>query len=517
MEKKKRSAAVTVAVMTLITLGGKLLGLVRDRLLTVNYGSGMEANAFLTASRIPRVFFDTVFSSAIAACLIPVMGEVMEKRGKKEALRFAGNFMTVMALICAVVTVLGTVFAGPLTRFFADGFDSETALLCARLTRIMMPTVLFTGVAFSFVGVLQSFDEFNVPAAISLVSNAAVILYYVLFNRTFGIFGLAVAYLAAWALQALVQIPALLKKGFRYYPSLSLVNPDMKKVWKLLLPVMVSTWVLPLIQTVNSKFGSRLFDGAGVSAVEYAFNLYTIVVGLFVFQVTNYIFPRLSRESASGDQSALRDTLRSAMHTTLFVVIPLTAGLFVMARPLVAFIYGGGKFDDFSIEITSRALRWMSLGMVGYTVQYVVARAWFAGQAGAVPLAAGVLSIAANVGLCSLLTPRFDVAGIAVASAVSFTVNAAVMAAPLKKRGAGFLDRAFLTDMAKLTLAAAVMALGAWGVLKALEGRAGKLLTLLLPTAAGIVLYALLAAAFKTDETVYLLKKLRKSPGGERR
>ena len=517
MEKKKRSAAVTVAVMTLITLGGKLLGLVRDRLLTVNYGSGMEANAFLTASRIPRVFVDTVFSSPIAACLIPVMGEVMEKRGKKEALRFAGNFMTVMALICAVVTVLGTVFAGPLTRFFADGFDSETALLCARLTRIMMPTVLFTGVAFSFVGVLQSFDEFNVPAAISLVSNAAVILYYVLFNRTFGIFGLAVAYLAAWALQALVQIPALLKKGFRYYPSLSLVNPDIKKVWKLLLPVMVSTWVLPLIQTVNSKFGSRLFDGAGVSAVEYAFNLYTIVVGLFVFQVTNYIFPRLSRESASGDQSALRVTLRSAMHTTLFVVIPLTAGLFVMARPLVAFIYGGGKFDDFSIEITSRALRWMSLGMVGYTVQYVVARAWFAGQAGAVPLAAGVLSIAANVGLCSLLTPRFDVAGIAVASAVSFTVNAAVMAAPLKKRGAGFLDRAFLTDMAKLTLAAAVMALGTWGVLKALEGRAGKLLTLLLPTAAGIVLYALLAAAFKTDETVYLLKKLRKSPGGERR
>ncbi len=516
MEKKKRSAAFTVAVMMVITFGGKLLGLVRDRLLTVNYGSGMEANAFLTASRIPRVFFDTVFSSAIAACLIPVMGEVMEKRGKKEALRFAGNFMTVMALICAVVTVLGVIFAKPLTYFFADGYDAMTAGLCAELTRIMMPTVFFTGIAFSFVGILQSFDEFNVPAAISLVSNIAVILYYLLFNEKFGVFGLAVAFLIAWALQAAVQIPALIKKGFRYYPSLSLTSPDMKKVWKLLLPVMVSTWVLPLNQTINSKFGSRLFDGAGVSAVEYAFNLYTIIVGLFVFQVTNYIFPRLSRESASGDKNALRDTLRSTMHTTLFVVIPLTAGLFTMAGPIVSFIYGGGKFDAFSIEITSRALRWMSLGMVGYTVQYVVARAYFAGQAGAVPLAAGVISIASNAALCALLTPRFDVAGIAVASAASFTINGAVMAIPLKKRGAGFLDRAFLLDMAKLIFAAAVMALSAWGTLKMLEGRAGKLLTLAFPVAVGALVYALLTVIFKIDETRYILDKLRRKTGGER-
>lgn len=516
MKEKKRSAVWTVAVMMAITLGGKLLGLVRDRLLTVNYGSGSAANAFLTASRIPRVFFDTVFSSAITACLIPVMGEVMEKRGKKDALRFAGNFMTVMSLLCAVITVLGVLFAKPLTHFFADGYDAETAALCVELTRIMMPTVLFTGVAFSFVGILQSFDEFNVPAAISLVSNVAVILYYVLFNEKFGVFGLAVAFLIAWALQAVVQIPALLKKGFRYYPSLSLTNPDMKKVWKLLLPVMVSTWVLPLNQTVNSKFGSRLFDGAGVSAVENAFNLYTIIVGLFVFQVTNYIFPRLSRQSASGDKSALRDTLRTTLHTTLFVVIPLTAGLFVMARPIVSFIYGGGKFDAFSIEITSRALRWMSLGMVGYTVQYVVARAYFAGQTGAVPLVAGVISIAANVALCALLTPRFDVAGIAVASAASFTVNGLVMTVPLKKQGASFLDKGFLLDMAKLLLSALLMALAAFGTLRLLEGRTGKLLTLLVPVLAGAAVYAVLTAALKLDEVGFVLDKLKRKPGGEK-
>ncbi len=510
MGKKKRGAVWTVGLMMVITLGGKVLGLLRDRLLTVNYGSGPEANAFLTASRIPRVFFDTVFASAISACLIPVLGEVLEKRGKKEAFRFAGNFMTVMALLCAVLTVLGTVFAPFLTSVFADGYDADTAALCAGLTRIMMPTVLFTGLAFCFVGVLQTFDEFNIPAAISLISNLAVIVYYLTLNEKYGIYGLAVAFLIAWALQALVQIPALRKKGFRFYPSLSVKNDDMKKVFRLLLPVMVSTWVLPINQTVNSNFGSRLFEGAGVSAVELAYNLYTVIAGVFVLSVTNYIFPRLTRESAQGDGGALRETLRASTHTTLFVVIPMTVGLFVMARPLVSFIYGGGEFDEFSVSITSRALRFMSLGMIGYALQAVLSRAYFAGQSGRVPLIAGAASIGVNVVLCAVLTPVLDVAGIAVASAVSFAVNAVVLALPLKKRGGWFFDKQFLLDFGKLLLCSALMGAAAYFAESLLEGRAGKLLTLCIPAAAGVAVYALLTWALGLQEARLAVGAVRK-------
>ncbi len=499
MEKKK-GAVGTVGLMVAITFAGKLLGLVRDRMLTVNYGSGMEANAFLTASRIPRVFFDTVFSSAIGACLIPVMGEVMAKRGKKDAMRFAGNFMTAMCVLCALMTALGTVFAGPLTWLFADGYDEATAALCTSLTRIMMPMVLFAGVAYSFVGILQSLDEFNVPAAISLISNVFIIAYYFTLNRRFGIYGLAVAFLISWVIQALVQVPSLVKKGFRFYPSLSLRNPEMRKVGKLLLPVMVSTWVLPINQTINSRFGSRLFGGAGVAAIEYAFNLYTVIAGIFVIQLANYIFPRLSRENASGGPEKMRETLRSALGITLFVVIPMTAGLFVMARPVVAFIYGGGRFDDFSIGITSRALRYMSLGMVGYAAQFVLSRAYFAGQSGVIPLLSGVVSIAANILLSMLLAPRLDVAGIAIASAVAFTLSALVLAVPMKKRNMGFFDRAFFVNFAKQLLSAGLMAGAAYGTLRAVDGRAGKLLTLLLPVAVGAAVYGVLAVLLRTDE-----------------
>lgn len=517
MAEKKKNAVGTVGVMMAITLGGKLLGLIRDRLLTVNYGSSMEANAFLTASRIPRVFFDTVFASAISACLIPVFGEALQKKGREEAMRFAGNFITVMALLCAVVTALGMALAEPLTGLFADGYDAATAELCARLTRLMMPTVFFTGIAFSFVGILQSLDEFNVPAAISLISNAAVIVYYFTLNDRFGITGLAVAFLAAWLLQALVQLPALRKKGFRYHPSLSLRNEGMKKVGRLLLPVMVSTWVLPINQTINSNYGSRLFDGSGVSAVELAYNLYTVIAGVFILSVTNYIFPRLARENADGDSEVLRGTLRSTLSTTLFVVVPLTAGLALMASPVVNFIYGGGEFGDFSVRITSRALSYMSLGMIGYAVQAVLSRAYFAGQSGKVPLIAGGLSILTNLVLCSVLTPRFDVAGIAVASAVSFGVNALVMALPLRRRGLGFFDRAFWLHFIKLLASCAVMAGAVTASLRLIEGHAGKLVTLLVPVCVGGAVYFAASLLFRVEETravLGMVKKVLRKVGG---
>lgn len=495
--------------MMIITLLGKILGLVRDRLLTVNYGSGMEANAFLTASRIPRVFFDTVFASAISASLIPVFSELLRKKGKKEAMDFAGNFITVMAALCAILTALGIVFSGALTTFFADGYDSETAALCASLTKIMMPTVLFTGVAFSFVGILQSMDEFNVPAAISLVSNCAVIAYYLLLNDKFGIYGLAVTFLIAWFLQAAVQLPALKKKGFYYKPSFSLKSDGMKKVFSLMIPVMVSTWVLPINQTINSKFGSRLFEGAGVSAVELAYNLFTVIAGVFVLSVTNYIFPRLSRENADGDKSAFKSTISGTMHTTMFVVLPMTAGLFVMAKPIVSFIYGGGEFDAFSVEITSRALMYMSLGMIGYAAQAVLCRVFFAEQNGRVPLIAGAVSIGVNIVLCAVLTSRFDVAGIALSSAISFAVNALVMALPLQKMGMGFMDKEFMLDMAKDIAASVIMALAAYGVYSVTEGM-GKLMSLVIPVCAGVIVYAAVTLILKVSEIQMVIGFARK-------
>ena len=506
MSKNQDNSTKTIGIMMLITLVGKVLGLYRDRLLAVHYGVGMEANAFYTASRIPRVFFDAVFASAIAACFIPVFSEYLTKKGKEEAFRFSGNFITIMALLCAALSGLGMVFAGGLVELFADGYDPQTAQLAASLTRVMFPTVLFTGVAFSFVGVLQSLGEFNVPALISTVSNCVIILYYFTFNDRFGVYGLAVAFLIGWLLQAVVQVPALKKKGFRYYPGLDVGSEGMRKVFVLMLPVMVSTWVQPINLTINSRFGSHLYEGAGVSAIEIATNLYLIIAGVFVLSITNVIFPKLSKLTAGNDQGAFQETLKTTMHGCLFFVLPMAAGLMVVSHPLVDFIYGDGQFDAFAVDITAQALFWVSLGMVGYAMQNILSRAYFARQEGMGPLVAGGISIVVNLALCAALTDTMQVAGLAIASAVSSTVYALLLDLPLERRGEGFLTGKFLVELGKMALAAGVMAAAAWGVLSLtgglLSGKLGLLLSMGFAAGTGVCVYFAAALVLRLDEAL---------------
>ena len=514
MEERQNNAAKTISWVMIITLLGKVLGLYRDRLLAVHYSVGMEANAFFTASRIPRVFFDAVFASAIAGCFIPVFSEYLEKKSKKEAFRFASGFISIILLVTGLLTGLGMLFPAPLVSVFADYSDPQTTALAVSLTRVMFPTVLFSGLAFSLVGVLQAQDHFTAPALMSTASNLVIIVYFLCLDSKLGIYGLAGAYLVGWLLQGLIQIPPLCKLGYRYHPRLEVRSEGMKKVFALMGPVMVSTWVQPINLVINSRFGSRLYNGGGVAALEYSNNLYLVIAGTFILSITNVIFPKLSRMTAGGRENDFRDTLRQTVHSSLFFVLPMSIGLMVVAKPLISFVYGGGEFDAFSTQITSTSLSWLSLGMAGYAVQNIVSRAYFAKQDGKTPLIAGGVSILANIVMCMFLVGKFEVAGLALASAVSSTVYALLLVLPLERKGEGIMDKDMLKDLAKMLISTLVMGLAAWlvmgllgGVLPA--GKLGELLTLAVVGLTGAVVYAVMVLVLGVPEarmTVGMLK-----------
>ncbi|MDR1329518.1 MAG: murein biosynthesis integral membrane protein MurJ [Oscillospiraceae bacterium] len=431
MREKNTTAAV--GGIFAVTLLGKLLGLARDRLLATNYGAGMSANAFLTASRIPRVFFDAVFASAIAISFIPAFSAVYERDGKAGALRFGSEFTSLTAYVTLAVSALGVMFAEPLTRLFAAGYDAETLALAVKLTRIMFPTVFFTGIAFSFVGILQSLEHFALPAAISVVSNGIIIAYYAALNEKFGIWGLSAAFLLGWAGQAAVMLPRLVKSGFRPALRVRLRGGDMRGVGKLMLPAIVSTWVQPICLAVGTRFASGLRGGAAVTELELAMNLYTIIIGVFALSVTNVLFPRISRLEAAG-RGAIAPA-RAAMLASVAFAALAAAGTMLLAKPAVSVIYGGGKFGADSVVSTASALRWCAPGMPGYAATAVLGRVYFARRNGKTPLLAGAAAIAVNVVLCGIFTGALGIRGIALASSAAATVNAVLLALPLAREG----------------------------------------------------------------------------------
>lgn len=516
-EQSSQGVVRTISWVMIITLIGKVLGLFRDRLLAVNYGTGMYASAFLTASRIPRVFFDVLFASAIAASFIPVFSQVLKKEGREEAFSFARSFITIIALATFLLSFVGILFSGSLVSLFADGYDAETHALATDLTRIMFPTILFTGVAYSFVGILQSLDEFNIPAMISAVSNLLIIAYYVFFNDRFGIYGLALAFLVGWLMQALVQIPALKKKGFRYRAQLRKKTAEMKQVLSLMLPVMVSTWVLPINLTINSKFASRLYGGSGVAAMEYSSNLYLIIAGVFVLSISNVIFPKLSRLYVDEDREAIRETVRQSMHGAMFFMLPMMCGLMALARPLIHLVYGGGEFGAEDLDMTSVALFFVSLGMIGYGVQTIVSRVYFAKLDGKTPLFAGLVSIFVNIVFCQLLIEPLGLAGLAIASAIASTVNGLVLVVVLEVRKEGYHSPAFLLDLAKMTLSAILMTLAVSGSYQGLLGLGpeslSKILVLIGPTLVGVLVYFIVARILGLAEAKAVVKIFARERG----
>lgn len=522
MSEKGNQAVKTVSFMMLITLFGKILGLVRDQFLAAKYGYSTAGAAFYIASQIPRTFFDVVFASAISASFIPIFVEYLKKHGKEEAFALANRFITLISTATVVIMLGCMVFAEPLAWLFAPGYEVETIYLAVPLLKLLFPTMLFTAVAFSFVGILQSLDEFNVPAALSVVSNGILIFYYIFLNDRFGVWGLTIAFLIGWAMQAIIQIPSLRKKGYHYKPDFHFKDEGLKKIGKLMLPVMVGTWIQPINYMINARFASQLSNGElGVTSLGYANNLYTIIVGVFVLAIANMVFPKFSRMTEDKKEFGL--AVRGTLKAMIFLLIPMTVGLMALAEPVVTLIYKRGEFDLLATELTSAALFFFALGMVGYGVQNILSRAFYANQDGKTPFYSGLVSIVINGVLCWLLLKPMGIGGLALAAAVSSTAAALVLMVPAVKQYPDILDKSLVGQIAKMILAAVgmlILVLGCRYILNPLTGRLlGQILLLCVCGGVGVVSYMVFAKLLKIEESDFVFdmvkKILSRGKGGE--
>jgi putative peptidoglycan lipid II flippase len=274
---------------------------------------------------------------------------------------------------------------------------------------------------------------------------------------------------------------------------------------------MVSTWIQPVNQLISTRFASYLFSGAGASAMEYANTLYTMLAGILVLSITNVIFPEMSRLSSNQEEAALGQLIGDTLRGMLFLLLPMTLGLALLAEPLVRLLYEWGSWDSFSTQITARALCFMSLGMVGYGVQNVLSRAFYAQQNGRVPMITGAVSILVNLVLCWLLSGSLDVAGLSIATAASSAVSGLLLLIPMMKKYS--FGRDFWPGLIKMLLCTLGMGAVVFLVSRNLsfsDGLIGRVLQLGVPTLAGIVTYFLLALLLRVRELDTVLQKLRR-------
>lgn len=509
---KKNSMAKTFSIVFVITFAVKVLGLLRDVVFAKFYGTGYVATAFFTSIRIPTQLVDIVLSSAIVSIFVPVFNQIFKKDGKEKANSFATNFINIVATISTGMAILGILFAPQIVKLLAGGFDEKTYELTVQLIRITFPMVIFTSVAFSFVGFLQSYGEFKIPSMISGISNLVIITFLIFFEERFGIKGVTYCMTFAWFLQVLIQIPFAIKYGYKFRLKIDLKDENLKKVFKLAVPVIVSTAVLPVNSLVSTRLASEMGENA-CAALEYAYKLYLVISGVFTYAIGNIIFPELSRTSVEKNDEKFVELIQKAIKMLSFLLIPLTIGIVIYRTDIISTIYQRGEFDENSTILTASALLFYSIGIIGSGIVEIMNKAFYAKQDTKSPLKIGIAVIFINLILSVFLAKNMDFKGLALATSLSAIFNAIILVIAAYKQQKQILNKDLIVCLLKMFACAIAMGAVVFVLNKLLSkiligGLIKNIVRMLIGASVGFVFYYVLTMLLNINELkIFKFKK----------
>jgi putative peptidoglycan lipid II flippase len=507
-------------ILTVAALASRLLGWVRLLVIGSQFGASADLDAYFAAFRIPDAIFQLVVAGALSAALIPVFSSYRAREDEKEAWRLASSVINLVLVALAVFSAIMAILAPWVVPIIAPGFDGPTTEKTIHLTRIMLLSPVFVGMGAVVSGLLNSYGRFGVPALAPLVYNLAIIAAAVVLAPMLGVEGLAIGVVIGSILHLAIQLPGLRSVGQHYDLSIGLGHPGVRQVAWLMGPRLLGLAAGQLNFIVSTVLASNLGVGS-VTAYNYAFQLSQIPVGVLGVSVAVALFPTFSRDAALGQIAEIRRQLSTSLRILIFLAVPLTAVMIVLARPIAAVFFQYGLFSSEATERTASALVFFSIGLSAHIVVHVLTRAFYAMQDTRVPVFWAVVAVAINVPLMTILSGPMGVEGLALALSISATLEVLGLVWALRRRIDSIEEAAVLRSAARSLLAAALAAAVMLGGLLAAEawipdllgdglGRVGVLALLV---AAGALVYLGAAAVIHSEE----LGQVRRYLGGRRR
>jgi putative peptidoglycan lipid II flippase len=402
-ERSERLNTKAAGIIGLAVMCSRVLGLARELIFAALFGGGRALDAFTVAFRIPNLLRDLFAEGALSTAFVTTFSKTIARGGDEAAWRLANKVATMTALVLGALCVLGMVFSDSLVGLLAPGFDHDKAALTAHLTRIMFPFILLVSIAALVMGMLNAKNVFGVPAMASSFFNIGSIIgglvlgYWI--DPHFGpraLIGLAFATVIGGALQLAVQLPALAGLGYRFRPDLRWRDAGVKAVLMLMGPSVIAASTTQFNVLINSIFASRLEDGA-IFWLAAAFRLMQLPLGIFGVALGTVTLPLLSRLVVAGRMEAFRSELARAMRWALLLTLPATAGLMMLAEPIISMVYQHGKFNAYQAAQAAGALRYYAIGLAGYAALKVLVNAFYALDRRKTPMLVSFLAVGLNL------------------------------------------------------------------------------------------------------------------------
>ncbi len=496
----RRLAQAATLVMVLFVLS-KVLGLGRDVIITRQFGTSREYEAYLAAFRIPDLIFNIVASGALASAFIPLFSGLLAKGDTERSWQLASHVITLVLSILAAAAVVVAIFAEPIVRStVAIGFSPEDQLLTAHLMRIMLLSPIIFGVSGIVSAILNSYHHFVLPALAPNLYNLGIIFgaLFLAPNPAIGVYGLAIGVVAGAVMHLLVQLPWLVRARMSFTPSMSLGDPNVREVLRLMLPRTAGIAVWQINAVINTILASTLPEGR-LAALTIAFMLIMLPEGVIAQSIATVLFPTFSQFVARGQRDQLRQAFSPGLRIVFYLAIPASFGLILLSHPIVQILYQRGHFDAESTAQTAYALRFYALGLFAFSGLEIVTRAFYALHDTATPVKVGIVAFVLNVVLSLSLIGPLAQGGLALANSLATVVEMLTLLYLLRVRMGGVDGARILVSLVKIVLASAVMS-AAILLLMHLGSNFGVLLTALGAVTAGVLVFVLVTLLLKSDE-----------------
>ncbi len=456
----RRLAQASLIIMLAYILS-RVLGLVRELVISYQFGTSRDLDAYQAAFRIPDLIFQIVAAGAMGAAFIPVFSAYLTRNDEDSAWRMTSTVLNVTFIVMTGAAVLAAVFANQLVPLIAPGFDAEARVLTVTLMRIMLIQAVIAGISGLVTATLHSYQDFLLTSLAPVVYNLSIILagLFLAPRAGFGVHGLAIGVAVGGAMHLLIQIPALLQHRPRYRLTIDLHNEGARKVGALMLPRIAGLGALQVNFLANTILASRLAEGS-IAALNYAYQLLMLPWGIFANAISTAVFPSLSQEAALDRRDEIQRLLSHALRVILYLTIPAGVGLFVLREPLIRLLFQRGEFTAESTAMTARALMFYAPGLFAIAATEIVTRGFYALSDTRTPVGVGLATVALNIVLSLAFSGVMGHGGLALAYSLANSLEAIVLLIIIRGRLGGLDGGRVLTSVLRVVVASVIMGEG---------------------------------------------------------
>jgi putative peptidoglycan lipid II flippase len=477
---RKGQIALATSIITGSFIISRILGVGRSTFFASVFGATTAANAYTFAFVLPNTVYNIVAGGALSSAFIPIFADYfIERNEKRTAWHITSAALNTSVFALALLAAIAAYFTPQLAHLYAAGLfpahptpaQAHEAQQVIQLSRIMLIQPVLLGISVITTSVLQARQRFLMPAIGSVLYNvgliggiAATVLdnRYHIFGGNLGILGPTWGVVVAAALQLLIQIPGLITGGMRYSLTFDILHPGVRQMYKLMAPRFVNSIALYASTFVVSGLIS-LANSADAAYYGYqqAFQLILLPIGIFGMAVGQAAFPTLATLVVAKDWKRMNDIVFSTVRVILFLAVPSSLGMMVLAEPITRLLFVHGQFTIDQEPLIYVPLIYFAIGIPGLALIEILVRSYYALQDSRTAVEVGVVELFFMIGLSVLLLQPLGVGGVALATSIGSTGEALVLLLLLRPRMGWFSLRPLFNFLAAVVAASLVATLAA--------------------------------------------------------